>query len=125
MLLISKSGENSTISSPTIPEEIASFKRHIKSILERPHGDGTETPGAKAGSRQSRSIEIYLLPLLSLDLTLSAIFDIPSSLTSIGVTSSRFVLPAFTSSSGSADLMPIIMLWPKSIHLMESVMTEP
>jgi hypothetical protein len=55
-------------------------------MLDKPQGDGKETPGAKAGSRQSRSIEIYFLPLLLfLDLILSEIFKIPNSSISKGV----------------------------------------
>ena len=60
MLLISNEGDNSTISHPTILvfAKICLIKK-VNSIGFNPQGVGTDTPGAKAGSKQSKSIEIY------------------------------------------------------------------
>ena len=72
-------------------------------MLDKPQGQGKETPGAKAGSRQSRSMEIYFLLLLLFDLILRAIFKIPNSAISIGVITSNPTLFAFSNSSASAS----------------------
>src|SRR3954447_454581 len=125
ILLISKSGVYSTISIPTIPVEIAIFIRYIRSMLDKPLGEGTETPGANAGSRQSKSIEIYRLPLLFLFLMEFAIFNNPRSAKSIGVIISIPDLLALYNSSGSAGLIPNIRLLSKSIYSIESLTTEP
>ena len=59
ILLISKEGDNSTISHPIILFFVnICLMKNINSNGLIPHGVGTETPGAKAGSKQSRSIEI-------------------------------------------------------------------
>ena len=60
ILLISNAGDNSTISHPIILvcSKICLMKK-INSKGFNPQGVGTETPGAKAGSKQSRSMEIY------------------------------------------------------------------
>src|SRR5918993_4548225 len=67
ILLISKEGDNSTISHPIILvcAKICLIKK-VNSNGFNPQGVGTETPGAKAGSKQSRSMEIYILFLLLL-----------------------------------------------------------
>lgn len=54
-------GQSSTISIPTIPELTACLTKQVSSTLVSPHGVGTDTPGAYAGSRQSRSIDTYFL----------------------------------------------------------------
>ena len=60
ILLISNEGDNSTISHPIILVCTKIFlMKKVNSIGFNPHGVGTETPGAKAGSKQSRSMEIY------------------------------------------------------------------
>jgi Zn-dependent M16 (insulinase) family peptidase len=59
ILLSSKSGDSSTISIAMIPVWTACLTRYRRSMLDKPPGEGTETPGANAGSRQSRSMEIY------------------------------------------------------------------
>jgi hypothetical protein len=46
ILLKSKSGESSTRSIPIIPLLMASLMRYTRSILDKPHGEGKETPGA-------------------------------------------------------------------------------
>ena len=74
-------------------------------MLDRPQGEGKETPGAYAGSAQSRSIEIYFLLLQLLDRTLFAIQEIPNLDISIGVITSNPTLSAFSNSSGSAALV--------------------
>src|SRR6188472_4149994 len=124
MLLTSKSGESSTISIPTIPLPTACFKRYIRSILDKPLGVGTETPGANAGSRQSRSTETYFLSDI-LDINLSAIFKTPTSAISIGVTMSNPTFSAFSISSGSAALMHINILFLQSSDCVESVSIDP
>ena len=113
------------MSIPTMPKLTASLISDIKSMLEMPPAEGTETPGAYAGSKQSKSIEMYLLPLLHLDFILSNMLEIPFSLISKGVTISIPDFCAFSSSSVSADLVPINKLSLKSIHLDESLITEP
>ena len=78
-------GQSSTISIPTIPVLTACLTRQVSSTLVSPHGVGTDTPGAYAGSRQSRSIDTYFLVVFLLQI-LPTILLIPSSNISRGVT---------------------------------------
>ena len=99
---MSKSGQSSVTSIPTIPVEAACFRRYISSMADKPPALGTDTPGANAGSRQSKSIEIYLLSAEVEDIFL-AIFEIPASAISRGVIISSPALLIFSSSSASAS----------------------
>ena len=58
ILLTSKEGDNSTISHPIILVFFnICWMKKVNSSGLIPHGVGTETPGAKAGSKQSKSME--------------------------------------------------------------------
>ena len=59
MLLISKEGDSSTMSQPIILVFVnICWMKNVNSSGLIPHGVGTDTPGANAGSKQSKSIEI-------------------------------------------------------------------
>ena len=81
--LTSYFGQSSTISIPTIPELTAYLTSKVSSKLVKPHGVGTDTPGANAGSMQSRSIYTYFL-VVFLERILLIVLVIPSSSISRG-----------------------------------------
>ena len=97
----------------------------MRSIDDKPPGEGTDTPGANAGSMQSRSTEIYTLDPLVRALIICATLFTPISTISSGFTILKPAFLAFSSSSGSAALVPTSMLFLKLSDCAESVSTEP